>query len=88
MLREAADPGDYAAEVVRHLPGGVEAADAARRKPGDGVAVCVFAQVVLCADLGEYFVAQKADVAVAHRVVKRAAHGVLEGAVPLVGIAL
>src|SRR6202021_832445 len=37
-------------------------------------------------DFGEDFIAKVPDVAVAYRVVERAAHGVLEGALPFVGV--
>ena len=83
---EAADPGDYAAELVGHLPGGVEGADATGGEAGDRVAVGVFAEIVFGGDLGEDFIAEEAGVAVAYGVIQRAAHGVFEGALPFVGI--
>ena len=85
---KGANPGDDAAELVGHLPGGVEGADSARRKPGDGVAVTIFAEVVFGRDLGENFVAQKARIAVADGIVERAAHGIFQIALPLVAIGL
>src|SRR5271156_5370756 len=38
---EAADPGDYAAELIGHLPGGIKEADTARGEAGNGATVGV-----------------------------------------------
>src|SRR5271157_3875625 len=50
---EAADPGNYAAELVGHLPRGVERADSSRRQPRDRPAVRVLADIVFSRDVGK-----------------------------------
>src|ERR1700678_3992325 len=59
---EAAYPADHATELIRHLPGGVEGTNAARRQTGKGMTVSVFADVVLSRGLGQKLVTQKADI--------------------------
>ena len=85
----AADHREDAAELgfgAGELPSGVEGADASGGCSGDGVAVGVFAQVVVRAYFGEDFVAEEADEAVAYGVVERAAHSVVEGAMEALGV--
>src|SRR6266436_5227814 len=83
---EAADPGDHAGELIGHLPGGVEGSDAAGGKSGDGMAVAVFAEIIFCRDFGEDFVAEETRITVADSVVQRAAHGILESAIPFFAV--
>ena len=83
---EAADPGNDTAELIGQLPGCVERANATGGESGDGAAVGVLAEVVLCGDVAKNLVAQKARVAVTHRVVQCAAHGILESSLPFLGI--
>src|SRR5215472_13446131 len=51
------DPGNHTAELVRHLPSGIEGADASRGGAGNSTAIAVFAKIVLGVYLGEYFIA-------------------------------
>ena len=83
---KAADPGDDAGELCRHLPGGVEGADAAGGEAGDGAGVGVGAEVVVFGDLGEELFREEARVAVGDGVVFGGPHGVLGRALPLCGI--
>src|SRR5229473_2450571 len=84
--RVAANPGNDAAELIGHLPSGIERADSAGRESGDRAAVAVLAEVVLRGDFGEHFIAEKADIAIADGIVQGAAHRVFETTVPFLGI--
>src|SRR5260370_6467423 len=85
---ETTDPRNHAAELIGHLPGRVEGADATRREAGDRAAVSILADVVLGGDPSEHFIAKIANVAVAYSVIQGAAHGILEGALPFVRVGL
>src|SRR5258708_6162574 len=82
------DPGDDAAELVRHLPCGVESANAAGGKASDGVAVSVFAKIVFGGHVRKNLVTQEARITVADCILKRAAHRVFQGTFPLSPVAL
>src|SRR5207248_3513309 len=58
------------------------------REPRDGTAVSILAKVILAGDFGEDFVAKKAHVAIAHRIVQGAAHRVFERTTPVLRIGL
>jgi hypothetical protein len=85
---EAANPGDCAAELIGHLPRGIEEADATRGKADDGAAIGVFADVVLRRDPRQKFIAQKSDITISYGAVFCTAHGVFESAMPPIGIGL
>ena len=52
------------------------------------MAVSILAQVILRAHFGQYLVAQEPRIAIAHRVVERAAHRVFQRAMPLIRVSL
>src|ERR1700754_4499920 len=83
---KAADPRDDASELIGLLPRSVERADTTGGEAGDGATVGILANVVFGCDFGEDFIAQEARVAVADGVIERAAHGILEGAIPLLAV--
>src|SRR6266436_158691 len=85
---ETANPRNDPAELIGHLPRRVEGADGARREAGDSAAVSILADIVFGSDLGEHFITKIASVAVAYRVIQRAAHGILQGALPFVRVGL
>lgn len=84
--REAPDPGDDATKLIGHLPRRIEGANPAGRKARNRAAVSVLANIVFSFDLCEHFTVQKPDLAIAHGVVQRAAHGILKRPLPLVRI--
>src|SRR5260370_10897676 len=85
---ETTDPRNHPAELIGHLPGRVEGADAARRKAGDRAAVSILADVVLGVALSEPFISQIASVAVAYGVIQAPPHAFLEVPPPLFPLAL
>src|SRR5205085_10777792 len=86
--RKAADPGNDTAELVRHLPCGIEGADAAGGESRDSTAVSIFADVVFGCDFGNDFVTKKTNVAIVDSIVQGATHRVFQGALPFIRIGL
>ncbi len=72
-VREAADPREHLAELVRPLPGDGPGADPAAADPGDGAALGVVAELHRLLDLREDLLEQEAGVTVGERVVLDAA---------------
>ena len=79
---EAADSREHAAELVRHLPGGVEGADAARRIARHRAAVAIFADVVLFGDQRQDLFPDKSRIRIVDRVVLDAIASSLRRPVP------
>src|SRR5579863_2791920 len=52
------------------------------------MAIAILAQVILRAHFGKYLVAQESRVLITYRVIERAAHRVLQGAMPLIRVSL
>src|SRR5690348_1162069 len=71
--REAADPGEHLAELVRPLPGDRKRADPAAAQPGDGAACGIMAQLGGLLHLRQDLFQQEPRILVGERVVLEAA---------------
>src|SRR5580700_2051304 len=70
---KAANPGDHPAKLIRHLPRRIEGTNPARGKASNRAAVSVLADIVFGLDFCQHLPMQKPHIAIAYRVIKRAA---------------